>query len=274
MENIYEFIQINALCTSLKAQDIDIDKIYMSIGSKWNQHVVDFGVKSKDQVHYSNSIYQMVPSFMRVPQHGKQNIIIIVDDFHRTESIEVNQEILKRDLNGNLIQNLKVIFVDSYVISSQIYKLLKPFFEFIRYKKLSQSQVKLVNFISFQHPNDREYNIEKELPDAIEEYLKSNSPDFIDCYYQWFGYLFYYYDYIFPYSTYKFLYLRNIRLLQNQLFEKTLHSTRLDPFEYDAIDDFLIKNHKKDIQLLRIWEDFKKQTIHLLHSFDAQSLQR
>lgn len=275
MDNTFEFIQINALLGSLQSQDVPIYKLYLSIGAKWNQHTVDFGVKSKNQTHFSNSIYQMAPSFMRFPEEGKYNILIVVDDFHQTESIQINQTILKRDLEGNGIKNLKIIFVDAYINvgkeSDFIDRLFNPLFSFIQARQIQASQFKIVNFISFQRPNQNEFKIERNLPTALEMYLKTHANVFTNCYYQWYGYLFYYYDYIFPYFTYKFAHLRIIMPLQSQLFAKTLYSTRLDPFEYDMIDDYLVKAHPKDSNLSKTWHDFKYQNIHLLHSFEAQS---
>ena len=269
MNSTIEFCQnSNYFETWLNNHGSNINQMYMSIGSKHNFPIVDFGILRNNQVQFcSNSAYQMLPIFIRNSYvETKKNLVVVVDDFHNTQRLEENIQLLTSEIDGHSIQNTHILLFDYVIRPENIETLCDPFLKCAESMKLHTKNVKIANFIVFQRPNAQEYHLEQKIPSIMMEILKNHTNGkYVDSFYQWYGYMFYYYDYLYPYQKYHTSKLQNMIPIQKQLLEKKIYASQLDPFDYDKIDAFA-KNDKGD--LYDAWKYFKKHTIHLVNSLE------
>jgi len=171
-------------------------KIYVSIGSKWNESTYEYsqmyGNKEKRQ---TNSHLQMVPNFMK-DRHEKV-ILIVLDQFNDLENRTTNFGIIQKQLN----EDIDFIFYDDIDNIGVIQTFIKYMVDIVEINDLSPDNFMIANFIKFQHPNIIEYSTEKSSPDVIDKILKSTI--YSECLYVWFGYQENLYNMLYKYSRYK-----------------------------------------------------------------------
>lgn len=248
----------------------NVDQIYISLGAKYNQEYVQFGSQTHSHNDNTNSLYQMIPNFIRYPQTDKHNIVIVVDEFHNKELLEKNKRLLTNEIHFHCLEGLSILLVDHHILYKEIDKILNPLINFMETSKLAPEKLKIVNYIQFQRPNSLELKLEKELPTSIAHFLKTEfEGKYIANYYQWYGYMFYYYDYIYAYEEYHFSKLMHMMFIQINLLQKSIFSTHLNPLHYEQIDHLANFLKKQNQTLYDAWICFKKNNIHLKDDFNC-----
>lgn len=164
----------------------EINHIYISIGGKIN---------SKTSIDFNNSIYHLLPSYLSFD--SSQSMIIVLDSFTEYEYNKCSKRILDHNINAILCN----CFVD------------KPFIqEFIPYiinlsKNLCLTPKNLVicNYVKFKNmPNENERLSLHNIPIHIYDILQQiEFKEYIDCFYEWFGYHNTLYNYIYIYRYYQ-----------------------------------------------------------------------
>jgi hypothetical protein len=259
---------INQLEEWLHSHSSNIDQIYISFGAKYNEKHVYLRAQNNGSNYHTNSIYQMIPHFIRYPQTDKHNIIIVIDEFYNKQLLEKNKNLLINEMKIHCLEGLTVLLVDHKIHPKKIDEILDPILHFSQSFAINPQQLKIVNYIQFQHPNDLEFELEKELPKSIVRFLKNrHEGNYINSYYQWYGYKFYYYNYIYQYQDYHFTKLMYMMFIQNRLLEKSIDSTQLNTLHYEKIDVLakLLKHESEG--LYQAWICFKKNNIHLKDDF-------
>jgi len=186
--------------------------IYFSIGSKFNEPRFSF---DNGKTVTTNAVLQMVPSFIENRLFPSENIpppkilCICVDSFSDTGygSIENNRNLVE----GLLNPQIDFVIYDTFATLQMFETLIQYFVKWLKNAHFPSSRFLLANFIRFYRPNNIEYLIEDKLPDLILSIVKSTV--YVDCFFQWFGYV---------YVTYNLLYRYNNRYI---LFDKALFSS-------------------------------------------------
>lgn len=252
-----DFEQLN---TWLHERKNFFGKMYISLGSKYNQSIVPFHFPPcvKNIRHYTNAVYQMCPLFTHtIEDESKKNLIIVVDRFVGKEDISRNKKLLKNHIDEHPF--LEIVLLNVSLKKESIYPLLKICYDFIEEEDILSSNIVLANYINFSHPNEQEYRLEKVIPKEIDNYLLNNyNQKYRNTHYQWFGYLFYYYNYLYKYNSYCQMISLNMMSLQINVFQKLLYTNSLETLDYEKIDAFVSIQQP---QLNSIWNIFKKETL-------------
>ena len=158
-------------------------KIYISIGSKWNDHTYEYNQIYGNQINReTNTHLQLVPNFMK--NRNEKVLLIALDQFDNVENRMKNFKMVQNKLTSNM-----------------------DFIEIIEINNISPDDFMITNYICFQNPNPQEYFTEKNTKNIIYDLLKNSI--YIDCYYQWFGYQENLYNIIYKYNKYNSMYRFN-----------------------------------------------------------------
>ena len=163
MNNTIEFCQnSNYFETWLNNHGSNINQMYMSIGSKHNYPIVDFGILRNNQVQFcSNSAYQMLPIFIRNSYvETKKNLVVVVDDFHNTQRLEENMQLLTLEIDGHSIQNTHILLFDYVIRPKNIETLCDPFLKCAESMKRTYWRVTTIPSCYFYHPQFAKYHPE------------------------------------------------------------------------------------------------------------------
>lgn len=169
------------------------DYIYISFGSKRNESFVQFGSKELR----TNAHFQMYPAFLEKP--NSSILIIAVDIFKTQKSID------------NHVNNMKTIIdnnIDFFIINKNCDDVFIETFLNLMLRKLEvanfpNNRFMVSNFIRYKNtPNVQEEHMENSIPRTIQQVL-NNTEQYVDCFYQWFGYRYLFYDYLYMYNKIK-----------------------------------------------------------------------
>jgi len=182
--SFYNFNENDKLSLEQKITDLMNTKkykyVYISIGSKHNK---DCMIDNNDCI-YSNAYLQMLPTFL-YNKPDEDNILVIMFDHFETENIlNTNKNILNQRIDKNMD-----IIVMNILCNAEILKRFIPFiFTLITEKEIEPQKTMICNFVKFLNiPNQIEELYQQVIPNTINNELKQ-FPDYIDSFYQWFGY--------------------------------------------------------------------------------------
>ena len=225
--------------------------VYISFGSKFNEHNVDFTYQKRNK--YSNALNQMIPNFIYPCSYEKDTLLIVIDDFHDNESLLKNQHMLEHMTMD--LPYAKIFLVDYLINIQNIDLLMTTLMNYIS-PKISPHLFMLCNFIRFKSPNDLDSQLETQLPIKIHNFLKNyQNGQYSNKFYQWYGYSYYTYHYVYNYESYRHSYMLHIRPIFHML-EKVLKDC-LDDFNVDLVDLY-IQKYKQNADR---WEQFKQHSI-------------
>lgn len=214
---------IIALANGIRNAAINpINKIYVSVGGKYNARSVQIG--SEATLIPTNSLFQMFPHFLqtREPDPDDQCLIISIDDFHNVQNLADNIALLQL----HKIPNTYIILCNRLCTKPFITSFMEDLLEFVRLSNVSNDNFMICNYIKFLNtPNDIERRAATGIPDAIQQVLDLESNAcYSYCFYDWFGYNQVRYNYVCCYK-YKnqFNYSAIVKL------EKILNDLNRDP---------------------------------------------
>ena len=161
----------------------DIRDIYISIGGKINED-------DNFTTHNNNSIFQIIPSYFRLSS-GSQ-LVIVFDMFTQTEFKRCGERI-----KPHLTPDTHVILCNQYCNSSFIRKFIPYIINIAREINCAPSNMVICNFVKFKYQvTPAEQQCLDEIPNNI--YATLINPlykDYIESFYEWFGYNAYLYKY-------------------------------------------------------------------------------
>lgn len=208
-----------------------IDFAYISIGSKFNQEVVNM----KNNRVLTNAGYQMIPQFLRNPHEDTYKYVIIVDHFNK-EDEKINKSILLRDT----ILNIR-LFVINFRIDYKNQDLLVKFLKSLTiiFSFLKNKQFIICNYIKYlNQPNKMELESQENIDTIIKSSI--NETEFKDCYYEWFGYNDCLYNYIFNkrYFCNNLNYYKNVKKIEDLVLNDIINteSEELSKFVFDITE--------------------------------------
>ena len=195
------------------------DYIHVSFGSRQNEYFVQF--VSKDL--HTNAYFQMYPAFLEKPNSSV--LVIVVDIFKTQKSIDNHVNNMRTVINKRtdfFIINKKCdnVFIETFlnlvVCKLEVYNFPNHHFmvsNFIRYKNT---------------PNIQEKELEQSVPRTIQQVL-NNTKHYADCFYQWFGYRYLFYDYLYKYKKMKnfptvHTHIHDVEVLLEKISTSTIHN--------------------------------------------------
>ena len=189
MVNIIENDILNRLTQILTVLQ-EYEYIYISIGSKPNQRIVPFTPNEKR----SNAYEQMFPVFLQ--RDDKKILVIAIDKFDKRLSTHVSNQ-----LNTILTDNIDFYILNCLCSKNFLSEFLQLFVEKLKDINFPPSLFMICNYVRFMNtPNEIELDSEKYIPQIIQE--KLNETNIYDnCFYQWFGYRYYFYNYVYKYKN-------------------------------------------------------------------------
>ncbi len=176
------------------------NKIYMSVGSKYNQTDVMFYSKNMPlaQMRSTNASYQMIPEFLRHSLPDTNILIIMVDIFNQGANFDYNKELLL----SKSTKNMDILMINMDCCDPKFVDMCTLILSNIKIQNISPSSFMICNFIKYMNsPNDNEHNAELTVVRSILTVL--NNTDFkwyLDCFYQWYGYKYELFNFIYKYS--------------------------------------------------------------------------
>lgn len=218
------------------------EQIYISIGGKINEETVAF---DKRMVR-SNALFQMIPNFIRVSK--KKVLVIIVDDFHRSENYSANVREVEKIIASS--QYIDVIFLDNRFTLSTIKSIIISIIEFAIKLQIQPQNYMCCNYVRFSHPNEKELIMEQ-LPKILHE-IHTETP-FSEGFYQWHGYQFYLYNTVYCYKRFHFTFIHHyhsifdmIRLTMKDMQLSFSNASMLKMMEFNGKLDKILDVFLKD----------------------------
>ncbi len=199
-----------------------INKIYVSVGGKYNARAVQIG--SEGTIIPTNSLFQMFPHFLqtREPDPDDQCLIIAIDDFHNVQNLADNIALL----HEHKTPNTYIVLCNMLCTKPFMTSFMEDLLEFVRQSNISNKNFMICNYIKFLNtPNDIERRSAATIPDAIQQVLNLEpNALYSDCFYDWFGYNQARYNYVCCYK-----YKNQINYASLHKLEKTLSELNRDP---------------------------------------------
>lgn len=214
------------------------NKVYMSFGSKWN----DLTVPSKtfdNSTWYSNSLDQMVPSFIRYQTESNYTLVIIIDEFKDQRNFNLNKKLIIQNIEDS--NNVYVCIINKYCSSKEtIIDLTNKLVKFSTRHNIQNDNFMICNFVKYlNRPNLYELSISSIISSSINDGIKNTI--YKNCLYEWFGY---------KYGLHTLVYN------QNNLYEQSY-------FEYSSriLQNILCRNN--DGLPIYMWKNLPTSNLHV-----------
>ena len=193
--------------------------IYISIGSKPNDGIVQYEYQSNSMiVKQSNAYFQMLPAFVTSRQEPTLIICLEQGPLPAIPKCKPNIEMILYDTNGN-VESLELALT---TIANRLIGFPKE--RFI-----------IANFVRFISPNQQEARIETEIPEMVLGILSKRHLD--DRFYQWFGYQPNLYSIMYRPNQIMYMYLTRICMS----LSKNLGTNELNIYSIEhLLDDSLV----------------------------------
>ena len=178
------------------------DHIYVSIGGKFNEPTLSL---QKVRHYPTNAQYQLIPEFLR-NSTDQQHLILVLDEFTNQESIDINCRILKNNRTSSMdiaIFNTHISINGPVSGSLSIDSIIESILDLAKKMDISPKNTMFCNYIVFCNPNQIEYKLEESLPVTIQQIFdRPPNKEYAECFYQWYGATFYFYNLVYQYKKY------------------------------------------------------------------------
>ena len=240
----------------------EYDYIYISIGSKPNQSMVPFSPNKKK----SNAYEQMFPVFLQ--REDKKILVIVIDKFNKRLLNHVSNQ-----LNRVLTDNIDFYILNGLCNKKFLSEFLQLFVEKLKDINFPPSLFMICNYVRFMNtPNEIELDSEKYIPQIVQEKLNETEA-YDNCFYQWFGYRYYFYNYIYKYKNLQISGqmalkgINSVEILLEKLSKQTFTTVVLQ--EKEAL--FILKNmynicepnHVNEYIISNTYDEFKQYDVIL-----------
>lgn len=181
-------------CRQLIKNIIDmynIQDIYISIGGKINED-------DNFTNHNNNGIFQIIPSYFRLSNGSR--LVIVFDVFTQADFERCCDRIKTHHTTDT-----HIILCNQYCNCSFIRKFIPYIIKIAKQINCAPSNMVICNFVKFKYqPNPIEQQCLDEIPNNIYAILINPLyKDYIESFYEWFGYNAYLYNFIYKYKYYK-----------------------------------------------------------------------
>lgn len=209
------------------------DKIYISFGSKLNETFTKFDYPekiSKNKI-LSNSIQQMMPAFIKTNDSDTRTLSVVIDNFENQHNINKNMVLLEPEQKPNI----DIVIFDKFCSQPFLFELIKYFVKLFILFDLNQKNVMICNYVNYNNKTNNEIDLysQKMIPETIQKVLDNQEFEkYTYCFYQWFGYKFYFYNFIYNYKIIELLasvndnWLNDFEILVKQLINENVDSTK------------------------------------------------
>jgi len=182
------------------------DKIYISFGSKLNETFTKFDSpeKKRNKKFLSNSIEQMIPVFIKTNDSDTRILSVVIDKFENQHNINKNMVLLEPQQKPNI----DIVIFDKFCSQPFLSELIKYFVKLFILFDLNQKNIMICNYVSFDKKTTNEIDLysQKMIPETIQKVLDNKEFEkYTYCFYQWFGYKFYFYNFIYNYKIIELL---------------------------------------------------------------------
>jgi hypothetical protein len=236
--------------TTVFAQQKKYEYVYVSIGSKYNQHDVYFYSYNSPLAKRvdTNALEQMVPVFLRIKPIDRNILVIVIDTFNTDNDIQMNRRLIQ----SILTENMDCILINMFCTNDNLHEFCSKLIAKVLLENIHESNCMICNYVKFLNmPNELEKVAEAVIPATVQSVL--SRPDFNkykDCYYEWYGYRNSLYNCIYNVSYAK----------SNLYFHKRAHDLEIKMEQ-------LANLHRRPIQVI-----YDKNIVGLLtHSYDITS---
>ena len=181
--------------------------IYVSIGGKQNEpfHHFNYPETVRSKKHETNSLYQMIPQFIRSDyQTETKYLVIVIDRFIKDDP---NIRLIKNIISIPGLANMDIVLYNYECKLKTFPSVIQQICKRAEIDRIEPSNLMICNYICFQTPNEFEFSMEQKLPELIQSTL--NGTIFEDQFYQWYGYSIFTYNLIYPYKKYNFSRMMN-----------------------------------------------------------------
>lgn len=173
------------------------DMTYVSFGSKYNEDIIE--LPYTDITIYSNSMYQIIPGFIR----AYEKILVICIDYFNDEEIDFHKTEIDKIIKESDVKQIDFIFIKNIVgkitVKSEIGKIImknranikKLLESIILLDNINEENFMCVNYIKFKGPNVIETHINE-----VYDKLFFDLNEIKNVFYIWFGYNIYFYNLI------------------------------------------------------------------------------
>lgn len=200
------FVLANSIKTNIAS---DINKVYVSIGSKYNAPYVNFNGKCETE---TNSLFQMLPWFLQMKEtyDDDQSIVIVIDDFNNNANYVENLNLL----HSLPIDGTHIIVCNTHCTEDFLTQFVNQLVNFLRQSNISSENFLICNYVKYMNvPNDFERMSETIIPETIQQVLNiEHNSVYSERFYDWFGYSYPLYNYIYCYKKYRNNYMAMRRL--------------------------------------------------------------
>jgi len=204
------FVLVNSIKTNITCP---LNKVYVSIGSKYNAPYVNFNGKNETE---TNSLFQMLPGFLQMKETymDDQTIVIVIDDFNNKPNYIENVNLLQ----SLPIQGTHIVICNVHCTEEFLTEFVSQLIDFLRESSISKENFLICNYVKFMNvPNDFERMAETLIPETIQTILNLHQNSiYSDRFYDWFGYNSSLYNYIYCYKLHRNNYTA-MRKLENNL---------------------------------------------------------
>lgn len=168
----------------------DIQHIYVSIGGKINNNDCF--------MNDNNGVYQMIPSYLSL--NNTNQLIIIFDTFTQSE-----YELCYEYITPYITSNTHIVLCNNLCDCLFIRKFIPHIINIAKQIHCTPSNMIICNYVKFKYqPNPTEQRYLNEIPNSIYSILiKPEYTDYIESFYEWFGYNQYLYNFIYKYKYYQ-----------------------------------------------------------------------
>ena len=182
------------------------DKIYISFGSKLTDTFIkfDYPTKIRNSKICSNSIEQMMPVFIKTCDFDTRILSVVIDNFENEHNINKNLVLLEPEQKPNI----DIVIFDKFCSQPFLTELIKYFVKLFMLFDLNQKNVMFCNYINYNDKTNNEIDLysQKMIPETIQKVLDNQEFEkYTYCFYQWFGYKFYFYNFIYNYKIIELL---------------------------------------------------------------------
>jgi len=200
------------------------DKIYISFGSKLTDAFItfDYPTKIRNSKICSNSIEQMMPVFIKTCNFDTRILSVVIDNFENEHNINKNLVLLEPEQKPNI----DIVIFDKFCSQPFLTELIKYFVKLFILFDLNQKNVMICNYINYNDKTKNEIDLysQKMIPETIQKVLDNQEFEkYTYCFYQWFGYKFYFYNFIYNYKIFGLImsindnYLNDLEMLVKEL---------------------------------------------------------
>ena len=214
------------------------NRVYMSFGSKWNELTIPRRT-FHNRTWYSNSLDQMVPSFIRYQTDTNHSLVVIIDEFKDKKIMNINKTLITQNIEDT--NNIHVCIVNKFCSKKEtIIDFTDKIVEFLNRHNISNEDFIICNFVKYlNQPNQQELSTSAFISSSINDVLKDTP--YRDCLYEWFGYV---------YGLHTLIYNRN-----------ELHTKPY--FEFSARILQNIFCHNEDSLPIYMWKNLPTSNLHV-----------